>query len=299
MAVKNQTDPELARLVPDPAVASLEQVFTDWYGWAAEYARAAGIDLGSPRHGRYRCAASEGALYWQDQPLFSNVTAPDAFLAQAEMCVTTRWIDFLMDEYFVCHATTLARKGQAVMLAGASGAGKSTLALALVARGFRFVGDEFTIVLPETSEALPFPKALGVKRTGIVALESLGRHFQVLPFPENHPSIDHRAYCCIPRRRLVPPPGKRIPIRAAIYLDGQSGPRALTKAPQWEAARLLYESSWEVSQWSFRGAAALARNVTLYRMTRFEPERMALEIENLPYVQTQRKQRPFEEADCQ
>jgi serine kinase of HPr protein (carbohydrate metabolism regulator) len=44
------------------------------------------------------------------------------------------------------HATTVAKNGRAVLIAGASGAGKSDLALRLIDSGFTLVSDDQTIV---------------------------------------------------------------------------------------------------------------------------------------------------------
>jgi hypothetical protein len=47
---------------------------------------------------------------------------------------------------WLLHAATLERDGRALVFAGPSGAGKTTLTLALVARGWRFVTEEITVI---------------------------------------------------------------------------------------------------------------------------------------------------------
>ena len=61
------------------------------------------------------------------------------------------------------HAASLAVGGQGVMLVGRKGAGKSTTALALVARGHGFLGDETAGYLPATGELLPMRRPVGIK----------------------------------------------------------------------------------------------------------------------------------------
>lgn len=76
-------------------------------------------------------------------------------------------------EFLQLHAAVLARDGQAVVFAGPSGSGKSTLAAGLLARGWRYLSDEFALVDPATLHVHPFPKALCVKVGSFAVLERL------------------------------------------------------------------------------------------------------------------------------
>jgi HprK-related kinase A len=66
-------------------------------------------------------------------------------------------------EFLQLHAASLARMGQAVIFAGDSGRGKSTLSAALLARGWKYLSDEFALVQTETLRLHPFPKAVCLK----------------------------------------------------------------------------------------------------------------------------------------
>jgi hypothetical protein len=61
------------------------------------------------------------------------------------------------------HAASLGLRGLGVMLVGRKGAGKSTTALALVARGHGFLGDETAGFVPATGELLPMRRPVGIK----------------------------------------------------------------------------------------------------------------------------------------
>ena len=71
--------------------------------------------------------------------------------------------------YLLLHASCVERDGRAVLMTGESGAGKSTLATLLAARGWRFMGDEFALVDPETGLVHAFPRLISLKNAGIAA----------------------------------------------------------------------------------------------------------------------------------
>ncbi len=80
-------------------------------------------------------------------------------------------------EYLQIHAATLARWGQGVVLAGSPGSGKSTLAAGLLAKGWRYLSDEFALIDPTTLNAQPFPKAICIKFGSFDLVKRLGLPF--------------------------------------------------------------------------------------------------------------------------
>ena len=76
--------------------------------------------------------------------------------------------------FLLLHASAVERDGKALLMTGVSGAGKSTLSALLSARGWRFMGDEFALVDPETGLVHAFPRLISLKNAAIkVVSESL------------------------------------------------------------------------------------------------------------------------------
>ena len=78
--------------------------------------------------------------------------------------------------HLLLHAAVVERDGRALVITGESGAGKSTLSALLATRGWRFMGDEFALLAPETGLLHPFPRPISLKNesVGVVAGERWG-----------------------------------------------------------------------------------------------------------------------------
>jgi HprK-related kinase A len=75
--------------------------------------------------------------------------------------------------FLLLHAASVEKEGRALILTGESGSGKSTLSALLGANGWRFMGDEFVLLEPETGLMHPFPRAVSLKNASIAALEAI------------------------------------------------------------------------------------------------------------------------------
>jgi HprK-related kinase A len=69
--------------------------------------------------------------------------------------------------FLLLHAASVEREGKAVLLTGHSGAGKSTLAALLGERGWRFMGDEFALLDPESGRLHAFPRPVSLKNEAL------------------------------------------------------------------------------------------------------------------------------------
>ena len=76
--------------------------------------------------------------------------------------------------YLLLHAGSVEREGRALILTGHSGAGKSTLSALLGERGWRFMGDEFALLDPETGLLHAFPRAISLKNAALALFENAG-----------------------------------------------------------------------------------------------------------------------------
>ena len=75
--------------------------------------------------------------------------------------------------YLLLHAASVEKDGQALILTGESGSGKSTLSALLSANGWRFMGDEFVLIEPETGLMHPFPRPVSLKSASIAVMEAV------------------------------------------------------------------------------------------------------------------------------
>lgn len=74
------------------------------------------------------------------------VPGADADLIQVYLQGYALGVQAMLAGKLVLHATTLSRNNRAIVLCGSSGSGKSTIAAALLAKGFKLVSDEITII---------------------------------------------------------------------------------------------------------------------------------------------------------
>lgn len=120
---------------------------------------------------------------------------------------------------WLLHAAALAKGGGAVVLAGDSGAGKSTLSAALVARGWRYLGDERVAVDARFG-------AVGLARPiGLAVGDRVPRGMTGLP----HPAEPERMLLQLQPGQVLRGP---VPVRLLVWLchdaTAEGGARALT-----------------------------------------------------------------------
>jgi HprK-related kinase A len=77
-------------------------------------------------------------------------------------CVSSR-----AHEYLIIHAAVVERNGVAAILPAPPGSGKSTLCAALVARGWRLLSDELTLVRLSDGRIEPLPRPISLKNASI------------------------------------------------------------------------------------------------------------------------------------
>ncbi|MAF60640.1 MULTISPECIES: HprK-related kinase A [Sphingomonadales] len=106
-----------------------------------------------------------------------DFTLPDALplpleqgLLAAEMAMNLQ-MALGWRRHLLLHASAVSRQGRAVVMTGLSGAGKSTLSALLAERGWRFLGDEFVLLDPDSGKIAPFPRPVSLKNQAIAAME--------------------------------------------------------------------------------------------------------------------------------
>lgn len=82
-------------------------------------------------------------------------------------CVSSRAHDYL-----IIHAAVIERDGMAAILPAPPGSGKSTLCAALVARGWRLLSDELTMVRLSDGLVEPLPRPISLKNASIEVIRA-------------------------------------------------------------------------------------------------------------------------------
>ncbi|MBK9002947.1 MAG: HprK-related kinase A [Sphingomonadales bacterium] len=120
--------------------------------------------------------------------------------------------------HLLLHASAVERDGRVLVMTGQSGSGKSTLSALLGARGWRFMGDEFVLLDPESGDAVPFPRLISLKNSAIAAMQASAPDARFGPLLDGTPKGDIR--------HMVPPSD-------AIARMGQGGAPALLLFPRY------------------------------------------------------------------
>ncbi|NCP10702.1 MAG: HprK-related kinase A [Sphingomonadales bacterium] len=99
------------------------------------------------------------------------------------------------------HASAVEKDGRALVMTGESGSGKSTLAAMLGERGWRLLGDEFTLLDLDRPGVRGFPRMVSLKNEAIAAMagEVAGERFGPLLRDTPKGAIRH----LVPRRDAI------------------------------------------------------------------------------------------------
>jgi HprK-related kinase A len=122
--------------------------------------------------------------------------------------------------YLIIHAAVLELHGRAVILPAPPGSGKSTLCAALVARGWRLLSDEMTLVRLEDGMLVPLPRPVSLKNASIDVLRAFA------PDAVLSPAVDNTNKGTI--AHLKPP-------AASIARAAEPAPPAFIVFPRYEA----------------------------------------------------------------
>jgi HprK-related kinase A len=120
--------------------------------------------------------------------------------------------------HLLLHASAVEKDGRVLVMTGQSGSGKSTLSALLGHRGWRFMGDEFVLIDPDSGHAVPFPRLISLKNEAIAAMQSAQPGARFGPLMQGTPKGDIR--------HLVPP-------SHAVAQMAQGAPPALLLFPRF------------------------------------------------------------------
>jgi HprK-related kinase A len=160
--------------------------------------------------------------------------------------------------HLLLHASAVERDGRAVLMTGESGAGKSTLATLLASRGWRFLGDEFVLIAPDSGLAYAFPRLVSLKNESVAAARAAWPHARFGPLLVRTPKGDVR--------HLVPPASAIArmdePAAPALLIFPRFGfAPAVGAVPMSEAFVRLAQASTNYTALGEAGFAAMTRLV--------------------------------------
>jgi len=79
-----------------------------------------------------------------------------------------------LPQFLQLHASVMEVQGAGVIFPGAAGVGKSTLTVGLIARGWRYLCDEFALLHSGSLDLHPYPRAICIKEPSFPVLRELG-----------------------------------------------------------------------------------------------------------------------------
>jgi hypothetical protein len=167
------------------------------------------------------------------------------------------------------HAGSMEIDGRGVILPGDSGSGKSTLTVGLIARGWRYLCDEFALIDADTLRVHPYPRAICVKRPSFDALESLG--VRVPPQPSYVKGRKGQVAFVDPMTIRPGAVGAAAPVRYVIFPNHRAGADpALQPISRAEAAFDLHRVCFNLFGCQRPGLDVLSgmiRGAQCYRLT--------------------------------
>jgi len=160
-------------------------------------------------------------------------------------------------QYLILHAAVIERGGRALILPAPPGAGKSTLCAALVARGWRLLSDELTMIDAQTRDVVPLPRPISLKNASIAVMADFWPEGAMSPVVHDtlKGSVAH-----------VRPPASSVERAAERAAPGwivlpafrAGGSPALTSLPKSAGFMRLVESAFNYSVLGRRGFDILA-----------------------------------------
>jgi len=166
--------------------------------------------------------------------------------------------------WLVIHAAVVEKEGAAVILPAPPGSGKSTLCAALVARGWRLLSDELTLVRLDDGRIDPVPRPVSLKNGSIDVIRAWAPHAHLSP-PVTDTLKGTVAHMRAPGDSVA---RAREPATPAwiVFPQWRAGaPAEMVPVPQARAHLRLAENAFN---YSLLGAAGFASAARLIEQTR-------------------------------
>jgi len=193
---------------------------------------------------------------------------------------------------FMLHGAALANEESAVLLFGPSGAGKTTMSRALVARGARYITDEFAAVDPE-GRVRGLPRALGLLPAAPPldpATQTLQGTADAYDFVGRNGELVHNDFFALAPEHL-----RHVPIAVGAVVQLQHDPNGTPGITDLRAADIL-PAMWDERHRGGEGeleiAIALLKRVPAFRLVTSSVERACTDLASVWPIQSPRRSAP-------
>ena len=166
--------------------------------------------------------------------------------------------------WLVIHAAVVEKEGAAVILPAPPGSGKSTLCAALVARGWRLLSDELTLVRLSDGRIDPVPRPVSLKNASIDVIRAWAPQAQLSP-PVADTMKGTVAHMRPPRESVARADEPASPAWIVFPQWRAGAPAELVPVPQARAHLRLAENAFNYSLLGAAGFATAARLVDATR----------------------------------
>ncbi|MGX4641078.1 HprK-related kinase A [Massilia sp. SYSU DXS3249] len=252
-----QTGPFVARVrSPLPALArSLGRMYAD-YPVLDEGTQADFDLLLTSARGLRRLVRPQVHFHYDGMAPFQPLPLAQAFPMfewAMNWCVSSQ-----AHSWLVIHAAVVEKENQAVILPAPPGSGKSTLCAALVARGWRLLSDELTLVRLDDGRIDPLPRPVSLKNGSIDVIRAWAPDAELSP-PVADTLKGTVAHMRVPAASVARAHEPALPAWI-VFPKWHAGAAAeLAPVPQARAHLRLAENAFNYSLLGAKGFTAAAR----------------------------------------
>jgi HprK-related kinase A len=252
-----QTGPFVARVrSPLPALArTLGRMYADYPVPGDEVLADFDLRLTGPR-GLRRLFKPQVHFHFDGMAPFQPLPLSQAFPMfewAMNWCVSSQ-----ANSWLVIHAAVVEKGGAAVILPAPPGSGKSTLCAALVARGWRLLSDELTLVRLDDGRIDPLPRPVSLKNASIDVIRAWAPELTLSP-PVADTIKGTVAHMRVPPASVARAAEPALPAWIVFPQWRAGAAAALAPVPQARAHLRLAENAFNYSLLGARGFAGAAR----------------------------------------
>ena len=101
-------------------------------------------------------------VYFQDHPVRHIYTTAVGVFIQAQVLEPVMYYCFLKQNVLLMHSAGVSKDNSAYVFPAYGGTGKTTTSMSLLAKGYKFLGDDLLVVDPAKQLVFPYPRPLHI-----------------------------------------------------------------------------------------------------------------------------------------